>query len=110
MTLTAKLNLHHLLGRADGKGIATGTDYLGIVIILRMNLRLHSRLASVNANLPPVVSYRLKLNHAVNQGINGIVPAHADVSAGVDAGAPLANYNRARIYILTVISFNAKPL
>jgi hypothetical protein len=41
MTLATKLNLHHLPGGADGKGITAGTDYLGVVIILRMNLGLH---------------------------------------------------------------------
>jgi hypothetical protein len=67
-------------------------------------------LVSANANLPPVVSYRLEFDHAVNKGVNGVVLAHADVATGVDAGATLADYNRAGIYILTVISFNAKPL
>jgi hypothetical protein len=42
MTLTTKLNLHRLPGGANGKGIATGTNYLGIGKILGMNLRLHT--------------------------------------------------------------------
>jgi hypothetical protein len=75
-----------------------------------MNLGLHTQLASVNANLPPVVSSGFKLDHAVNQGKEGEVFAHADITAGVDAGAPLADQNRAGAYLLAVISFNTKPL
>jgi hypothetical protein len=66
-------------------------------------------LTSANANLPPVVGGRLKLNHAVNQGKEGEVFAHADITAGVDVGATLANYNRPGTHLLTVISFNAQP-
>ena len=42
MTLAAKLYLQYLLGGAGGKGIATGADYLGIRIVLGMNLFLHA--------------------------------------------------------------------
>ena len=42
MTLTAQLDLQELLGGASGKGITAGTNYLGIGIILRMNLILHT--------------------------------------------------------------------
>jgi hypothetical protein len=41
MALTANLNLQYLLGGAGDKGIATRANYLGIIIILRMNLVLH---------------------------------------------------------------------
>jgi len=41
VALTAQLNLEHLPGGAGGKGIATGANYLGISIILRVNLILH---------------------------------------------------------------------
>ncbi len=42
MALTAHLNLQYLLGGASNKGIATSTNYLGIGIILGMNLILHT--------------------------------------------------------------------
>jgi len=42
MTLTAQLNLQELLGRTSSKGIAAGTNYLGVGIILGMNLILHT--------------------------------------------------------------------
>ena len=42
MTLTAQLNLQRLPGGADSKGIATGTNYLGIGTVLGMNLVLHT--------------------------------------------------------------------
>ena len=41
MALTAQFNLQYLPGGTSGKGIATSTDYLGIGIILGMNLILH---------------------------------------------------------------------
>jgi len=42
VTLTAHLNLQYLLGGASSKSIATSTNYLGISIILRVNLVLHT--------------------------------------------------------------------
>jgi len=42
MTLTAQLNLQELLGRASSKGVAAGTNYLSIGIILGMNFILHT--------------------------------------------------------------------
>jgi len=42
MALTAQLNLKELLGGAGGKGITAGTNYLGVGIILGMNLILHN--------------------------------------------------------------------
>ena len=42
VALTAQLHLQLLLGRAGSKPIATGTNYLGITIILGMNRILHT--------------------------------------------------------------------
>lgn len=42
VTLTADFHLHQLLGGADGKAITTGADYLGILVILGMNLVFHT--------------------------------------------------------------------
>jgi len=42
MTLTANLNLQYLLGGADSEGITTRANYLGVFIILGMNLVLHT--------------------------------------------------------------------
>ena len=42
MTLTTQLDLQELLGRASSKGVTAGTNYLGIGIILGMNLSLHT--------------------------------------------------------------------
>ena len=42
MTLTAYLNLQYLLGRPGSEGITTSTDYLGVFIILRVNLVRHT--------------------------------------------------------------------
>lgn len=42
MTLTTHLDLQYLLGGASNKGIATSTNYLGIVIIRGVNLILHT--------------------------------------------------------------------
>jgi len=41
MALAAQLHLKQLLGRAGGKGVATGADHLGIGVVLRMYLILH---------------------------------------------------------------------
>ena len=41
MTLTAYLYPEELLGSTSSKGITTGTSYLGIGIIFRMNLLFH---------------------------------------------------------------------
>jgi hypothetical protein len=41
MTITANLYLEYLLGRANGKSVATSTNYLGISIIFGVNLILH---------------------------------------------------------------------
>jgi len=41
VAFTAQLNLQLLPGGAGGKGIATGTNDSGIIIILGMNLFLH---------------------------------------------------------------------
>ena len=41
MAFAAQLNLEQLPGGADSKGITAGTNYLGIIIILRVNLILH---------------------------------------------------------------------
>ena len=42
MTITEQLNLKHLPGGAGGKGIATRANYLGISVILGVNLFLHA--------------------------------------------------------------------
>jgi len=42
MAFTAQLNLQHLFSRAGGEGVTTGTNYLGISIILGMNLIFHA--------------------------------------------------------------------
>ena len=43
VALTAHLNLQLFLGRAGGKLVAADTNYLGIIIVLGMNLFLHNR-------------------------------------------------------------------
>jgi hypothetical protein len=42
MTGAAQLDLHRFSGRTGGEGVATGTDYTGIVIIFGVNFILHS--------------------------------------------------------------------
>ena len=41
MALAAQLNLQCLLGGAGGKGVAAGTDHLGIFMVGGVNLVLH---------------------------------------------------------------------
>ena len=42
MALAAQLDLQELLGRASSKCITAGANYLGIGVILGMNLILHT--------------------------------------------------------------------
>ena len=42
VTLTAHLNLQLFLGGTSGKLITAGANYLGIIIVLGMNLFLHN--------------------------------------------------------------------
>ena len=44
MAPAAHLNAQHKLGSAGGKGIAAGADYLGVGIVLGMDLILHWKL------------------------------------------------------------------
>ena len=67
-------------------------------------------LACVDANLSPVVAGRRKGNHAVNQGKEGIVLAHAHVVTGVNARAPLPHQYSAGIYLLTSVYLDSQPL
>ena len=48
-------------------------------------------LASVNADLSPVIAGRLKANLAVNEGKKGMVPTYPHIVARMDACAPLTN-------------------
>ncbi len=67
-------------------------------------------LASVDANLPPVVAGRLKFDNALNQGEKGIISAYTHIIARMNAGTPLANQYGAGINRLSGIPLDAEPL
>ncbi len=67
-------------------------------------------LASVNANLPPVIAGGFKFNHAINESKEGIILAYTYIIAGVNTRAPLPNQYRPRVYLLPGISLHSKPL
>ena len=97
MALTAKFHLQLLPGGTGFKDIATRASYLGILIVFGMNLVLS----------PPLTGW-LEFNHAVNKGIEGILPAHAHIIAGRDTRAPLPHQNSAGIHTLAGISLHAE--
>ena len=67
-------------------------------------------LASVNANLPPVIAGGFKFNHAINEGKEGVILAHTYIIAGVNTRAPLPNQYGTGAYLLPGISLHSKPL
>ncbi len=98
------------LGRTSGEGVTAGAGYLRVTIVLGMYLFFHSGLLSVNANPPPVVADRFKFNHAVNRGEEGMVSAHADITAGMNLGAALAYQDGTGVDYLTGIFLDAQHL
>jgi hypothetical protein len=71
---------------------------------------LSHHLASVNANLPPVVTGRFKFNDAINKGIKGIIPAYTHIVARMNACATLAYQYSPGIDLLPGVSLDTKPL
>ena len=67
-------------------------------------------LASVDANLPPVVTGRLKFDNAINQGEKGIVSAYTHIIARMNTGTPLANQYGPGIDSLSGIPLDTEPL
>ena len=67
-------------------------------------------LASVNAYLPPVFAGWFKFNKTVNEGKEGVVPAHTYIVAGINAGTPLADQNGPGVHTLSGVSLHSQPL
>ena len=89
MALAAQLHLQQFLGRAGSKGIAAGTNHLGVSKIFGVNLLFHSNLAGVNANLLSIIAGGLKFNDTVDKGKDGKIPANTYVVTRVNARTPL---------------------
>ncbi len=58
----------------------------------------------------PLVLRAFKDDLAVHEGEECVVSAHADVGAGVELGAALANQNAARSHDLAGKALHAEPL
>lgn len=67
----------------------TGTNYLGIGKILRMNLFLH--LACVDAHFPFILCCRLEFDNALAQRKKSVIPSDPDVIAWINVRAALAD-------------------
>ena len=85
--MAAHLYLEYRLGGASYEGIATGADYLGIIIILGMNLGLHLR----NTHLSFAFAKGFKFNCAIGEGKEGVVLPHPHIETGVKEVALLAD-------------------
>ena len=85
--------------------LQTGLTAIGLV---RSNLSL--LLLGINADLLVRLALTLELDDAVNLGVQGIVIADADIVAGMDYSAALANQNVAGEYELTIGALNAQTL
>jgi len=116
MALIAQLYLYLLLGGADSEGIATGTGRLSILIIIGVNLIFHGilyatpALTGVYTGFPPVIPRRLVLDDAIDQGKEGVVPAHTNVVTGMNPRTPLSHQYRPGTDDLSGITFHAQTL
>jgi hypothetical protein len=63
-----------------------------------------------DTNALPAVSNGFKLDVAVSLGKNCVIPAQANIEAGLDAGTALANDNVARPHLLTAELFDTQSL
>ena len=79
---------------------------------LQQSLLLDTRLLlqSVDGALTAILAHALELDGAVNQSKQGVVAADADIDAGMDVGASLANQDVASQNELTVSTLNAQTL
>ena len=116
MALVTQFYLYFLLGRTDSKSVPAGAGRFGIFIIAGMNVFFHDipyavpALTSVDADLPPVIPRRFVLDDAIDQGKEGIVPAHADIIAGMNPRAPLSDQYRSGTDTLSGIALHTKTL
>ena len=67
-------------------------------------------LCLVNGALTTILAHALELDGAVNQSKQGVIAADADVNAGMDVGASLANQDVAGQDELTVCTLHAQAL
>ena len=72
--------------------------------------QIKSRLRLVDADLLLVLADALELDLAADHGEKGIVGASADVHAGMDLGASLADEDVAREDVLAVAALRAEAL
>ena len=91
MALTAKLDSDFLLGRADCKSVAAGTNHFRFREVLGMYLFFHVSLFSVNADFSPVIAIRFVFHDTVNQRKDSIVFAETNVNAGMNPGTALTD-------------------
>lgn len=105
MALATQLHSQYLFGGASGESIAAGADYLGIIIIFRMDLGFHFILCGINADLSLATGCWLIFDRAANQGEKRVVFANADIVAWVDACSPLPHQYGAGINPLTIVPF-----
>jgi len=116
VALAAQLHLYLLLGRAKREGIATRAGRLRIGIISRMNVFFHDithvlqALACVDADLPSIIGGRFVFNDTINEGKEGIVPANANIIAGMNPRTALSNQYRPGTDILSGVALDTKPL
>jgi hypothetical protein len=110
MTLRAKLDFQHLFGGAGGKSIAADTHHFGIGVIFGVNLNFHYFLASVNADFPPIFTYRLKLHGTVGKRKESVITPYPHVSTWVNVGAALPNKDGTGIYLFAGKPLNAQHL
>ena len=71
---------------------------------------LNQLLLSVNGALTAILALALETDGAVNQSEQGVVTADADIDAGMDVSASLANQNVAGQNELTVSALHAQAL
>jgi len=64
----------------------------------------------IHGNLLAVAPHPFKLDYSLDQGEQGVIPAAADIVAGMDLGAVLTIDNVAGFYRLTTEFFTAKSL
>ena len=68
------------------------------------------KLRLVNANALLTANHDLKLNLTLDEGVQSVVRADSDVSAGMDLGASLSNDDAACLNSLTTELLNAETL
>ena len=67
-------------------------------------------LCSVNGALSAILALALELDGTVNQSEQGVIAADADIDAGMDVGASLANQDVAGQNELTISTLHAQAL